>query len=73
MNYSFPVVIMGGPNKRVDKNLTLTSLLVRVNSDFIELEHRDRDGAAFDTIRITPDGQVQEISVNEEVFKLYNY
>jgi len=71
-NYNFTVAVMGGPNKFVAGNMHLTSMLVKVDKDAIELIHRDKNNRAFDHIKITPDGKLQEVMVAED-FPQYEY
>ena len=59
--YQFPVLIMGGPNSSMPENLQFTNMLVNVNSNALEVIHRDVNNQVFDHISITPDGKVQEI------------
>ncbi len=72
VNYSFPVVITGGPGKKLGDNMQFTSIDVEVSGDCLTVHSRDRYQNEFDCVTITPDGVITEVNRNEE-FRYYEY
>ena len=70
-NYMFPVIAMGGAFRTLPFEMQLTSLLLEISEDHIDVKHRDRNGKLFDHIKIAPDGSVREL-YSAEYFKLEN-
>lgn len=72
VNYSFPVVVTGGPYVVPEENMQFTSIRVEVDVDKLTVSSFDRFNKEFDCITITPDGVCSEIRRAEE-FKCYEY
>jgi hypothetical protein len=72
VNYSFPVVITGGPYVVEGENMQFTSIRVEVDADKLTVSSFDRYNKEFDCITVTPDGVCSEVRRAEE-FKYYEY
>jgi hypothetical protein len=59
-NYSFPVVVTGGPGKRLGDDMQFTSFEVAVTGENITVRCLDRYQNEFDRVVIAPDGKVIE-------------
>ncbi|MBO5923337.1 MAG: metallophosphoesterase [Lentisphaeria bacterium] len=71
-NYMYTVIAMGGSFRGQPQNLQLTSLLLEISENNIDVKHRDRNGKVFDHIKIAPDGSVQEL-FSAKYFKLDSF
>jgi len=72
VNYNFPVVITGGPTRKLGDNMQFTSIDVEVTGDKLTVHSCDRYQQEFDCFAISKDGVVSEIS-RDETFKYYEY
>ena len=72
VNYNFPVVVTGGPTKKLGENMQFTSIDVEVSDKCLTVHSRDRYQKEFDCVTITPEGTVNEVSRSEE-FCYYEY
>lgn len=72
VNYNFPVVVTGGPTKKLGDNMQFTSIDVEVSDKCLTVHSRDRYQKEFDCVTITPEGVVSEVSRSEE-FCYYEY
>ena len=59
-NYSFPVVVTGGPGTRLGDDMQFTSFEVAVTGENITVRCLDRYQNEFDRVVIAPDGKVIE-------------
>ena len=72
VNYSFPVVVTGGPRATLGENLQFTGIKVDVTAEKLTVSSLDRYNEMLDQIEIAADGSVKEIFRTEEM-KYYEY
>ena len=69
-NYSFPVMVTGGPSKLLGVNMQFTSFEVAVTAENITVRCLDRYQNEFDRVVIAPDGKVIEDAPGEAMMLL---
>ena len=69
-NYTFPVIITGGPNQKLGREMQLTGMRVHIAPEKITVTSLDREQKEFDQVEIAPSGEI----VNEtSLLPKYNY
>ena len=69
-NYTFPVIITGGPNGKLGGNMQFTGMKIHVTPEKITVCSFDREQTEFDRVEISPSGEIlHEISSMPK----YNY
>ena len=71
-NYSFPVVLTGGPSAKTGKHMQCTSVNIRVTPEKLTVREFDSFHREFDAFSVTPAGEITEIYHSDE-FKRYEY